>query len=79
MAKFKKISSSVHQVTFDEYLASQDDLFPGGLPAVPKSPYTQPWRVKSSVPLFPGAVDGIGAVPDAPSPASVVYSRHRRS
>lgn len=80
MARFKKTLSKVHQVTIDEYLAAQQDLFPDGvLVPASKSPYTQPWRVKNSAPVFPGAVDGIGAVPDAPTPPSVVYSRHRRS
>lgn len=77
MAMFKKVKSPFHQVSIDEYLASQDDLFPDGVPAPARPPYTMPWRVKD-VPIFPGAVDGIGAAAAAPAPAQVVYSRYRR-
>jgi len=72
MAKFRKV---FHQVTIDEYLANQEELFPEGAPAPAPLPYTAPWRIKNA-PIFPGAVDGIGAAPATPAP--VVYSKHRR-
>lgn len=74
MAKFRKV---YHQVSIDEYLSGLDDLFPDGVPPPPRPPYTMPWRVKD-VPVFPGAIDGVGAVPGVSAPARVVYSRLRR-
>lgn len=76
MAKFKVF----HQVTIDEYIAAQEDLFPevSSVPAVRRSAGPAR-RVRSSAPVFPGAIDGVGAVPAEPSPASVVYSKVRRS
>lgn len=79
MPKFRKLPN-VHQVTIDEYLRSQEELFPDGPPAPSPAPYTQPWIIpaRPGVPLFPGAVDAAGAPPAPPAPAQVVYSRFRR-
>lgn len=76
MVRFKKVLAP-HQVDFDEYLASLDDLFPDGVPVPAPLPYSAPWRVRNA-PIFPGAVDGVGAAPAAPDPPQVVYSRFRR-
>jgi len=74
VAKFKKI---LHQVTIDEYLESQEELFPEGPPPPARPPYTAPFKVRG-VPVFPGAIDAAGAVPAPPAPAQVVYSRYRK-
>lgn len=74
MAKFRKV---YHQVSIDEYLANQEELFPDGVPAPAPLPYSAPWRVRNA-PIFPGAIDGVGAVPGVSAPARVVYSRLRR-
>lgn len=75
MAKFRRF----HQVTIDEYIASQvaleGDLFPDAsvAPAVVRS--SGSFRVSTSpaAPVFPDApIDGVGAAPAAPAPVRVV-------
>lgn len=78
MARFKKTTSIYHQVTIDEYIKDQEDLFPDGVLEPPKKRYTGPWRVKGSAIEFPGAIDAVGAPSAAPAPAQVVYSRYRK-
>lgn len=61
-------SARVHQVSIDEYLRSQEDLFPDGVP-VPAPVPVHPWlaaRRVSTAPLFPGAIDTVdhSAPPD---------------
>lgn len=76
MAKFKVF----HQVTFDEYFDMQDDLFPEVLPVPVQRFARRSLGAGRSVvaPIFPGAVDGVGAVPAEPAPVDVVYSKYRR-
>lgn len=73
MAKFSKSSKVpiVHQVTFEEYLSSLDDLFPDVRPSPP--PPKPLYVTRAGVPVFPGAISCVDAA--APSAALQVV-RH---
>jgi len=74
MARFKKIArSNVYQVTIDEYIASQEELFPDGVPVPVKSRYAGPSRVRGNVPVFPGVIDTVNHA-EASKPVQVVKS-----
>lgn len=75
MAKFRVF----HQVTIDEYLASQTaleaDLFPDtpSSPAVVRSSGSFRVSTSSSAPVIPSSpIDGVGAAPSPPAPVRVV-------
>lgn len=74
MARFRVF----YQMTIDEYLEAQEELFPEDLSVPARPAYNGPWRIKGSVPVFPGAIDGIGSAPAAPAPVQVVFSKYRR-
>lgn len=66
MPKMKRL----HQVTIDEWLASQEDLFPDApapAPAPAAARSRGPERVNTSAIVFPGAIDAVGAAAAAPS------------
>lgn len=76
MAKFR----IYHQVTIDEYLASQEDLFPDEKVSLAALAIARPQLgVSASAPVFPaGAIDGIGAAPGVSPPLQVVRSFGRK-
>lgn len=71
MAKFKVF----HQVTIDEYIAMQEDLFPDTpVVSAPVDASRPVRRVCDTTPIFPGAIDGTGATPGVAAPLQVVRS-----
>lgn len=62
-----------HQVTIDEYIRNQEPLFPE---VVTRSPDAKLVAIPAG-PLFPGAIDGVGAAPEVDNSVKVARSPRR--